>query len=742
MSDGSIVISTKLDNAQLERDFSKLKKEIEKLEQTTADQEAKKAPLVVQAQELEARMREARAEVERYRTAWAAGVAGADKEQSAAITKAQQLEAEHAKVVAQIDKIDAKLQPAYEKTDALKDKAGGVARELAKAGVNTERMGGAVKKAEKSMDRFKMRLREVVRSALVFTLITQALAKFRGWMGKIVKANGEASAAVARLKGALLTLAQPLVDIIVPAFAVLVNVLTRVVSTFAQLFSMLTGRSIKSTKDAAKALDKETAALEGTGAAADDAGKALAGFDEINMLSDGAGGKGASGGGAATAPDFGFEADLTEGRLKNILGLVEAIGSAFLAWRISKALGLNLGQTLALAAAIYSAIQFVKNVFDAWTNGINWDNLLGMLVSAAGLAVGLGIALGPVAAGISLIATGLTMLVTGFHDAFENGWNLQNLLTSMAGILATGIGISLLTGSFIPALVAGIASILLAITVAYGHGEELLSGVKVMLQGFIDFFKGIFTGDIELAIKGIGEIFSGLKTAVFAIVDSLRNMLLSFLDWLDEKTGGRFHGIIEFAKKIITGFFNWVKEAFGNIADSIQQIFEGVITFLSGVFTGDWDKAWEGVKDIFKGFVNLLIGLVESFVNFFVRAINAVIDAANKLSFTAPDWLGGGTFGINIQRAQELHIPRLAQGAVIPPNREFLAVLGDQKSGTNVEAPISTIEAAVTRGIQRAGGAGGAEFTITIKPAPGFTRYLSYELDDESRRRGAKLVRV
>ena len=40
-------------------------------------------------------------------------------------------------------------------------------------------------------------------------------------------------------------------------------------------------------------------------------------------------------------------------------------------------------------------------------------------------------------------------------------------------------------------------------------------------------------------------------------------------------------------------------------------------------------------------------------------------------------------------------IPKLAQGAVIPPNREFLAVLGDQKSGTNIEAPLSTIEQAL-----------------------------------------------
>lgn len=45
-------------------------------------------------------------------------------------------------------------------------------------------------------------------------------------------------------------------------------------------------------------------------------------------------------------------------------------------------------------------------------------------------------------------------------------------------------------------------------------------------------------------------------------------------------------------------------------------------------------------------------------------------------------------------------IPFLAQGAVIPPNAPFLAQLGDQKHGTNIEAPLDTIKQAV----QEAGG--------------------------------------
>ena len=73
------------------------------------------------------------------------------------------------------------------------------------------------------------------------------------------------------------------------------------------------------------------------------------------------------------------------------------------------------------------------------------------------------------------------------------------------------------------------------------------------------------------------------------------------------------------------------------------------------------------------------------------------------MSFDVPDWvpgIGGSTFGFQLSTITAPQIPYLAQGAVIPPNREFLAVLGDQSSGTNVEAPLATIQQAVAAVMQ------------------------------------------
>ena len=554
-------------------------------------------------------------------------------------------------------------------------------------------MNSALESAQKNVDEFGQRLKRIVASALVFNVVNKALSAMKNWMSKVILSNDEARASIAKLKGALLTLAQPIVEVIIPAFIALVNVLTRIISVVAQIVSLLFGKTASGSKQAAKNLDKETKALEGVGSAADDAAGSLAGFDEINTIqTENSGG----GGGASTdiAPDFDFDTSMSEKQLENLLNLIELIGAALAAWKISSALGLGMKGFLGILVAVYSAIQYAKGLFDAWVNGVSWDNFMQMVAGAVGVAAGLALAFGPVAAGISLVVTGIGMLITGFHDAMKNGWNLQNTLLSIAGILATGIGIGLITGSFIPALIAGIAGLLLALTVATGHGEELLQGVRDVMQGFLDFFTGIFTGDIDKTADGIRKIVEGLKEIVLSVVAGIKDGFLSFLNWLDQKTNGKFKGIIDFVAGLWSDMYDSISNTLGNIMDAVKTIFGGVVDFIAGVFTADWDRAWQGVKSIFTGLWNGIVSALEGAVNLIITGVNFLSRQLNKVSFSIPNWVpavGGKRFGFNIQQISPISIPRLAQGAVIPPNREFMAVLGDQSSGNNLEAPESLI---------------------------------------------------
>lgn len=710
MADGKVTISTELDNKKLEGDLSRLTRKIETLEDRLSRQRSERSPLVEQSAQLSVNLDKAGATLERMKSGGEFFTSGAIREQEAIV---QRLQKEWDTVQSRVEKYDANIRNTAAELDRQKEKAGGIAQQLAKASKSSDKMAKAQERAQKSAHKFSLRLREVIRSALVFTLITQALGKFREWMGKVIRTNQEAAAAMARLKGALLTMVQPLLNIIIPAFVALVNILTRVISVIAQIFAMLSGKTIDSSKKSAAALNKETEALEGVGSAAKEARSQLAGFDEINQLSgDNSGGGGGSSG--PVAPDFDFDADLTDSQLKNILGLVEMIAAGILAWKLGNGFLDSLGKFAGLLLAINGGIGLAQAAMDAWTNGVSWENLLEMLARAAELVLGLWIAFGKVGAGIGLVISGLTMLATGFHDAFENGWNLQNTLLSMAGLFATGLGIALLTGSWIPALIGGIAAVLLAFTVATGHGEELLAGVRTMMEGFVDFFTGVFTGDIEKAIGGIGKIFDGLGVVVGALIDGLRDTLLGFLDWLDEKTGGKLHNIIEFAKKIVAGFFDTPKEAYQGFIDGMKLAFQGVIQFLTGVFTGDWEMAWEGVKNIFKGAWNGIISLVEGAINLLINGINALINGFNKV-LSMGDAVAEKLFGttVRVPTISDVSIPRLASGAVVPPNREFMAVLGDNKKETEIVSPLSTMKQALMEAMQEVGG-GGNNRTIQV----------------------------
>mgnify|MGYP003289411907 CR=1 FL=1 len=181
-----------------------------------------------------------------------------------------------------------------------------------------------------------------------------------------------------------------------------------------------------------------------------------------------------------------------------------------------------------------------------------------------------------------------------------------------------------------------------------------------------------------------GDVF--LNEILAPIIDALIKVLVPTVGIVLQTIG-----------KILAEILKAISEVVGGITD----ILKGLIKFLTGVFTLEWKTAWEGLTDIvsgvkrsLKGIVNGIIGIIEALVNAVIKGVNKMIGAINKLSITIPSWVpevGGERIGFYLDKVQEVKIPRLASGAVIPPNREFMAVLGDQKSGTNIETPLDTM---------------------------------------------------
>lgn len=758
MADGKIVVQAEVDAKKAQRELDKLTARIDKLEtdlkKSSGEQSGIKAQLDAakeSAKQAETALKSLRAESERLRQVTSGEVSAspdayisAYSRQSEVAAQIKEQEArlkEQDKIVESLDgkyaKITDKVMEQTSALDAAKTRAGELTREITNASGASERMEFAAKNVSDSMNTFSKRVSGLFKRVLVFSLITRALQSLRTWLGKTIMQNEEARAAVARLKAAFLTLAQPILQVVIPVFVKLVNILTQVVTAIAKFFGMLSGKSWSSQKSAAQGLNEEQKALEGVGSAAEDASKSMASFDEINQLTDNsASAAGGGAGGAASteiAPDF-SNLDMAEDKLHDILGLVGAIAAGLLAWKIASLFTNDLSKIWGIALAVAGAFALVYFWLDAWNNGIDLQNFLGMLAGLAALAAGLAIAFGPIAAGIALVVGGLAMLVVGIKDVIENGFNLVNTLTIIAGLLAAGIGISLLTGSWIPLLIAGFAAALVALVSFTGHGEELIEGLKNIIDGFGKFFKGVFTGDLKLAAEGAKQIWEGLKQTWNAIVNSIKDAWSAFITWLQGKNPA------------LAAIFETIGKLFSDQYNAWKKILSGLITFLTGVFTGDWKKAWNGVLDILKGVWNLIVGTVEGAINFIIDGINLLISALNKIHFEVPDWVplvGGKSFGINITPVSRVSLPRLASGAVIPPNREFMAVLGDQKSGTNIETPLSTMVQAFKQAMNETGVAGSRQMTVIFQLDRRELGRTIYQLNNEETQRvGVKLAGV
>lgn len=524
----------------------------------------------------------------------------------------------------------------------------------------------------------------------------------------------------------------PILQKILPIAIAVLRIVRELADAIAKLFHFkLTEIDYSGVGNLASGAEDAAAGFDDATSAAKELKKSVMGFDELNILNgntaSGAGSAGVSGGSGFDfgLPEYGFlndvskQADEVTQKLKNALPWILAIGAGLAAWKLGPKLGLDLQKTIGLAVGIFGALTLVQNILDSIVNGVTEENMTGMISGMTLAVTGLYVALGPVAGGITAIVSGLAVLAVAFSDAEKSGWNFQNQMLAIAGILTAGVGIGILIGSWIPLLIAMIAALLLSITTSTGHGQELIKGVKETLQGFIDFFAGIFTGDTERTAKGIEGIFSGLKGIIGSVIDGIRDWLNGLLDWIDKKTNGKLKPLITGIKAIVTAVFGNIKQTVGNVIDDIKTVFSGLIKFISGVFSGDFDKAWEGIKDIFKGIWNTIIDLLNGAINIIIKGINWLIKQMNKISFDVPSWVpfvGGKSIGVNIDYISENVLPRLAKGAVIPANDEFLAVLGDQTHGNNIEAPEGLIRKIVR---EESGGSGEVHVTIVLDSVTG-----------------------
>lgn len=227
---------------------------------------------------------------------------------------------------------------------------------------------------------------------------------------------------------------------------------------------------------------------------------------------------------------------------------------------------------------------------------------------------------------------------------------------------------------------------------------------------------------LDPVIEGVGILWQALQPLVAfigqAVVTALENWRQRFLElsWVFYEKKPVILGIFQNLAQAVTQAWQVIGPILSTLQSHFSTVFTsvsgtvgttigymldmlyGITQFLSGVFTGSWETAWEGIKLFLKSAVNGIISLLNTMITRLAGALNAVVKTANKLSFTVPEWVpvfGGNRFGVNLPTVSAPQIPYLAKGAVLPAGKPFLAMVGDQRHGTNIEAPLSTIQEAV-----------------------------------------------
>lgn len=532
--------------------------------------------------------------------------------------------------------------------------------------------------------KFTKRIAGLAKRVFIFTMITKALRTMRKMLLSTIGADKQMSTSLAQIRGNLISAFAPIYNYILPAIRTLLAWLAKLTAVVSVFINSLFGKTASQADASAKALYNQASATEAAGDAAEKAKKQLSGLDEMNRWESNDSSGGGGGGSSGAAPKFDLSDQVDTGKIGKIAAVVRelspyvaAVAAGFAAWKIGKKFLGNLSKAKQLALAVAGAALMAINVVDMLKNGINFDNLTGYIIGAAAAVIGLGLAFGVLGGAITAIVAGLVLLGVAIRDVIKNGFNNKNLTAITVALLTIGGAIAIITGAWIPLLIAAIAAVVVWIVAKWTSIKEWISKT---------------ISSIDAAFE---QHLANVEAGVAAAVDWVIEKWTAVKDW--------FRGLWEKVASGAVAAWDGIKSAFQSVPEWFQSKFRDAWQKVKDVFsTGGriWSGIKEGIESTFRTVVNAIIRGMNTIIAVPFNKINSMLNAIRNASF-----LGISPFqnmwGVNPLPVPQ--IPMLARGAVIPANRQFLAVLGDQRNGNNLEAPESLLRQIVR---EEAGGAG------------------------------------
>lgn len=381
---------------------------------------------------------------------------------------------------------------------------------------------------------------------------------------------------------------------------------------------------------------------------------------------------------------------------------------------------------------------------------INWDEVpdnvknvistIAEIVSTAMIVIGVilictGSGIIP---GIALVIAGLAleagMTIVNWNEVPDNVTNIIKTLTDLIGKALVVIGVILIcTGAgIIPGIALVVAGLAIEATAVIDWKEvpdnvkKSISTISAILGMFL-FEIGItlmFTGQIGIGLAVALAGAAGLYMAIAASPETLRETVQNEIAFYMKIIGGAL--LVVGAILCFTGVA---------IPTGLALMAAGALSLIGGFVTSNIDTT--AVSSIMDESMNNMNRTISDGVKQSKETLNEL----NGYEVTATANLNQNITQTVATQYTSNSVPHLASGAVIPPNKEFMAVLGDQKSGTNIEAPLDTIKQAVAEVMGQGGGSSNGDININFNGnLAQLARVLKPEITREKTRAGSSLI--
>ncbi len=357
------------------------------------------------------------------------------------------------------------------------------------------------------------------------------------------------------------------------------------------------------------------------------------------------------------------------------------------------------------------------------------------------------------------------------------GWNIADMLNDISGAFqwlndvisenqqAFDAIVQIAGGLFLTTF-GGLVSVITAIALNWEELTQVISAwASDTWNSIVNAFTSAGNWFNQNVISPITNFFSAMWEGISNWASNTWNSVVSI--W--NAVSGWFNSnVIQPVSQFFSGMWEGIKQTFGNVKqwftdrftqarDGIKSAWNGVTGFFSGIWNGikgafshvtDWfkdtfSKAWNAVKGVFSTGGKIFDGIKDGIASVFRTVVNGLITGINKIiavPFNAINGMLNTIRDISIVGFKPFEslwgynplyvpqIPYLAQGAVIPPNQQFLAVLGDQKKGTNVEAPLETIKQALREVMANSGSSGNNVYPVSVQV--GRKTFLQFVIDE------------